>query len=164
MNKFLHAIAVLCGLISFAQNPGTDRFSDATAAYFKADREKIHLHPNKSVFTTGESIWFKGYITELKTGMPYGATTNVHLQLRDAQGKVLREILAFAEGSIFSGHIPIDKALPGGLYHIQAYTNFMNNFAEDESALVTISIINKEDGKFYDYAKTGPQMEVDFIP
>ncbi len=164
MNRILPVLFWLCGFVACAQNPlPTSKFPEAAAAYFKADREKIHLHLNKTVLQAGEKLWFKGYLTEIKNNLPYGATTNVHVQLKDTQGKVRYQLLAYAEGSVFTGFIPL-KGLEGGLYHVHAYTNFMNNFAEDESAMATISVIGEADGKFYDMAKLGDEMEISFHP
>src|SRR5690606_28955654 len=90
---------------------------------------------------------FKGYVTEKKSAQPYVNTVNVYVQLLDANGKSLKSHLLYAENSTFEGYMTLDNSLPTGLYYLQAYTNYMNNFSEDESSVFAIEIINPTENK-----------------
>ena len=118
--------------------------SQAITAYFQLDRETIHLHFNKGIYPTSETVWFKGYIIEKKF-QPTFPTTNVYLSLINSQGERVANQLLFAENNVFEGHLELAEDLPSGTYYVQAYTNFMNNFSEDESSIYTLKIVNTKD-------------------
>ena len=53
--------------------------------YYSLATENIHLHFNKSVYLTNETIWFKGYIIDKKSnGLNY-ETTNVYIRILDQE-------------------------------------------------------------------------------
>jgi len=135
--------------MSFAQaelNQNKQKIETAFAEFFKLDRENIHLHLNKSTYLNTDEIWFKGYIIEKKSKNPYVATSNVNIALIDDKGEKLKNYLFYADNSIFEGSLKIDKNLKTGTYYLQVYTNYMNNFSENESNFFEINIINPEDG------------------
>lgn len=131
-----------------SQNQTTENQSKIAAVldnYFDLEREAIHLHLDKSTFLNSEAIWFQGYIINRKNNKPY-FTTNVFVLLFDERGKQLSEKLIFASNGAFSGKIELDPKLDSGNYYIQVYTNWMNNFSENESTITKVRIINPEQG------------------
>lgn len=119
--------------------------------YFDLEREAIHLHIDKTSFITQESIWYQGYIINRKTNKPF-FTTNVFIVLYDQSGKALSEKLIYASNGVFSGSIELKPTYHSGKYYIQAYTNWMNNFSENESTIRQITLINPNEGS-KDYNK-----------
>ena len=113
--------------------------------YFDLEREAIHLHIDKTTFINNETIWYQGYIINRKTNKPY-FTTNVYVLLLDEKGNQLSEKLLFANNGTFSGKIDLNSKLDSGNYYIQVYTNWMNNFSENESTITKINVINPENG------------------
>jgi hypothetical protein len=133
---------------SFGQNNvGQDKIKIASVFenYFHLEREAIHLHLNKTVFLHKESIWFKGYVINKKDSKPL-FTTNIFILLLDANGNQVSEQLVFGTNGVFTGKIDLKNNLDSGKYYVQAYTNWMNNFSEDESSISTITIINPAQG------------------
>ncbi|MEW5674965.1 hypothetical protein ABGT15_01470 [Flavobacterium enshiense] len=128
-------------------NTNKIRINDALESYYKLDREKIHLHLNKNQFITTDDIWFKGYITEKKSGLPYDLTSNTYVNLLDENGLILQSQLFYAENSTFEGSFKLKKNFKTGVYYLQTYTNYMNNFSEDESSKYKIVIINPAEEK-----------------
>ncbi|HEX8268941.1 MAG TPA: hypothetical protein VF581_03535 [Flavobacterium sp.] len=153
--QFLSAILLLTTVATFSQTESANksRISTAITNYFKPDRENIHLHMNKNQYLSTEDIWFKGYIIEKKTGSPYGTTSNVFVQLLDEQGKYLNSKLYYAENSTFDGHFPLEDNYKTGVYYLQVYTNYMNNFTEDESSVYKIAVINPNEGQVVNTTK-----------
>ena len=115
--------------------------------YFKLDRENIHLHLNKNVYLTQESIWYTGYIIEKKY-RPTFQTTNVFVELLGENGQQIASQLHFAESNLFQGYISLDQSLASGRYYLRTYTNYMNNFAEDESSLYPIILLNPNEKNY----------------
>jgi hypothetical protein len=120
--------------------------STALENYFLLERENINLHLNKTTFLSNEKIWLKGYVVNRKTNQPFFNTTNVFALLYDDKGNKLFEKLLFAGNGTFTGNFELDKNLHSGDYYIQVYTNWMNNFWENESTVQKIKIINPNEG------------------
>jgi len=141
---------------SFSQaelNQNKEKISNTFTEFFKLDRENIHLHTNKTTYLSTDEIWFKGYITEKKSRKPYVSTSNVYITLIDGKGEKIKTYLFYAENSVFDGSIKLDENTNTGTYYLQVYTNYMNNFMEDESGIFEINIINPTDGKMLSTAK-----------
>lgn len=113
--------------------------------YFALEREAVHLHLDKTTFINNESVWFQGYIINRKTHKPF-FTSNIYILLLDENGKLLSEKLVYANSGVFSGKMDLGSKLKSGNYYIQAYTNWMNNFSEDESTVTKINVINPSEG------------------
>ncbi|ESU23339.1 hypothetical protein FEDK69T_15010 [Flavobacterium enshiense DK69] len=159
--KFLKIIPLFLTLafqnLTFSQaeiGQSNEKTSSVLSEYFKLDRENIHLHLNKNVFLPNDEIWFKGYIIEKKSKKGYSPTSNVNIALLDEKGTKLKTYLFYAENSTFEGNIKLDKNTTTGIYYLQVYTNYMNNFAEDESSVFEFKIINPNDGKTIPNTKT----------
>jgi hypothetical protein len=171
MIKFIACCLFFCYLISpalYSQSDANTNQEKITAAlndYFKMDRENIHLHLNKNSFLTDEAIWFKGYIIEKKTNTPYTATSNVYIALLDGNGEKIQTQLFFAENSVFDGTINLSSKLATGKYYLQVYTNYMNNFTEDESSIYEITIINPSENNYVDTKIINyKNLEIQFYP
>ncbi|MEM0575200.1 hypothetical protein [Flavobacterium polysaccharolyticum] len=113
--------------------------------YFSLDRENIHLHLNKNEFLTSENIWFKGYIANRKQTNATIKTTNIQIALLNEKGEKIQDHLFYANNNSFSGNINLNRKYPTGKYYLQVYTNWMNNFTEDESSTYPIIITNIEE-------------------
>jgi hypothetical protein len=112
--------------------------------YFKLERENIHVHFDKHVFLTTESIWFKGYVFHRKKNLPFFTTVNVYASLINSEGKIISNQLIYSNIGSFSGSFKLDDSLPSGKYFVQYYTNWMNNFSEDESAVYEVVVVNEK--------------------
>lgn len=146
-------------------NTEKEKINSTLNNYFALDRENIHLHLDKNVFITNEKIWFKGYVFDRKNNFPFINTSNVFAILADEKGNTLKQELLFADNGTFSGAFNLGNAYKSGTYYIHLYTNWMNNFSEDESAGFKISIINENDTSpplfdSLDYSK----INIDFYP
>lgn len=121
------------------------------ANYFELERENIHVQFNKTVFTVGETIWFKGYVIDKKTGLPNIKSSNILMEVFNSKGEKLEVKLLYAENSTFYGYYKTDKILDSGNYYFRFFTNYMNNFSEDESANYEITILqpDKDNSAFF---------------
>lgn len=113
--------------------------------YFFLERENIHLQLDKSVFISDEDVWFKGYVYHRKEEVPFFTTTNIYASLYDENGNRIKDKLLFSSMGSFSGKFELGDAFKSGNYYIQVFTNWMNNFKEDESSVFKFSVINKND-------------------
>ena len=132
---------------SFAQEDKKEKIAKAVTDYFTLERENIHVHLDKNIFTIDEAIWFKGYVFHRKKNVPFFSTINVFATLLDEEGKVVDSHLAYSNIGSFTGSFKLDKKLKSGRYYVQFFTNWMNNFTEDESYMYPITIVNGSDNK-----------------
>jgi len=141
-------VATLLFSTGYCQNSSDENRAKITSVfenYFNLEREAIHLHLNKTTFLSNETIWFKGYVINRKNSKPF-FTSNVFVLLLDEKGNQVSEQLVFASNGIFSGKIDLKPNMASGNYYIQTYTNWMNNFSEDESTISRVAIINPSQG------------------
>ncbi len=168
--KIIYTLVLIIGsTLSFSQpkNPleTKEKITSLFANYFALDRESIHLHINKTDFITSEKIWFKGYVLNRKTNTPSVKTTNVYAVLYDDKGMKIAQKLLFTSNGHFAGNFDVAENFESGDYYIQTYTNWMNNFTEDESNTRKINIINPSQGKLrLNTTPNSNTIKVDFFP
>lgn len=133
-------------LTVFAQENKKEQISKALEKYFFLERENIHVHLDKHVFLSNESIWFKGYVYHKKLDIPFFSCVNIFANLIDSDGNIIESQLLYGNLGNFSGSFKLNDHLESGKYYIQFYTNWMNNFTEDESSVYDVTIINPETG------------------
>ncbi len=164
-NYFVFIFCIFSSAIFCQQTTEESKSKIATILnnYFDLEREAIHLHIDKTTFINCEAIWYQGYIINRKTSMPY-FTTNVYVLLWDEKGNQLSEKLIYATNGTFSGKIDLGPKLDSGNYYIQVYTNWMNNFSENESTITKIQVINPSQG-IKNYKKINPEtLEISINP
>lgn len=113
--------------------------------YFDLDRENIHVQFNKTIYVNDEYIGFKGYVFRQKNNTPNPYTTNVRLVIYDDQEQIIQKQLLYTNNGIFVGGIHLNEKFKSGKYYFHFYTNWMNNFKEDDSFIQPIEIINKNE-------------------
>lgn len=148
--KFIIFFTLLCFNFSFSQDEVsvTQKISKKISDYYFYDRETIHLHLNKNQYFSNEEIWFKGYIYNRKSKLPFVETNNVYVLLLDANGNKIQTNLFFADQGVFSGSLKLKETIASGRYFIQTYTNWMNNFYENESSVFAFDVINTKDSDY----------------
>lgn len=149
--RLLLLLFVVFSSKSFSQNQEIkNQIATKLNSYFALERENIHLHLNKDIYLSDENIWFKGYTYNRKELLPFYKTMNVFVVLYNQTGTKISQQLAYANTGSFEGAFKNLEKLSSGNYYIQVYTNWMNNFQENESAIYPIKIINSENPNFFD--------------
>jgi hypothetical protein len=117
--------------------------------YFLYDRENIHVQFNKNSFVNNEDLAFKGYVYSKNNNVANENTTNVQLVVYDSQQNVIEKQLLYTNKGIFTGGIHLNDNFKSGFYYFHFFTNWMNNFREDDSFTQTIEIINKNETYYF---------------
>ena len=73
--------------------------------------EKFFIHTNKSIYFSGESIWFKAYVTNSDTNFPSLETTNLYINLYGPNRSLISSELFFVENGMANGRIELAKTL-----------------------------------------------------
>ncbi|MGV3461255.1 MAG: hypothetical protein ACO1N9_12460 [Flavobacterium sp.] len=165
LTKALTACLIFCLCFpALAQSNEKQKIETALTDYFTLERENFHVQFDKAIFFTNEKIWFKGYVYHRKKTIPFFNTTNIFASLIDSDGKIINTKLLYGNLGSFTGNFELDKNLKSGKYYIQVYTNWMNNFTEDESFVQELTIINENDNAGMVLGKKPSQINIAVTP
>ena len=142
--KLLFAFCCLLFCLNcFSQEPSNqEKIKTLLDTYFLDDREIIHVQFNKNIYLNVEDIAFKGYVFSKNNNMPSVNTSNIQLVVYNENQEVVLKQLLFGTKGMFAGGIHLNKNFKTGKYLFHFYTNWMNNFNEDDSFSQIIEINN----------------------
>jgi len=92
----------------------------------KAPQEKIHIHFDNSLYTPGQTIWFKAYL--LKGNEISEISKNFYIDWFDENGKLVDRTIAPIIGACASGNFTVPQKFSGNHLQVLAYTKWMLNF------------------------------------
>jgi murein DD-endopeptidase MepM/ murein hydrolase activator NlpD len=138
MLKQLLAIHILIfGVVSCLTAQNID---DWILANEKNPVEKIYIHTDAENYFTGDTVWFKIYLTDSRSGQLIPRAENVYVNLLDGSGtSAIQQVLLCANGQASGSFTVSDKMKPGN-YLLQAYTNYLFNFSPDSYFYKQIAI------------------------
>jgi hypothetical protein len=152
MKIYITIIASFC--LGFFQNLHSQSNSSLTSKkeivgkylqnYFHLDRQIIHVQFNKQLFINNEDITFKGYVFNKNKKALEENTFNVQLIIYDNQKQIIDKQLILCKNGIFTGGVHLNDKFKSGKYNFQFFTNWMNNFIENDSFVQTIEIIDRD--------------------
>lgn len=122
--NILLLVCLLCSLKSIAQAEKIDSILEAQSKRYQP--EKVHIHFDKSVYSKGETIWFKAYL--LSGTRPSELSKNFYADFYDANGVLLKHFVTPIYQSSAKGQFEIPANFSGGFIHVKAYTKWMINF------------------------------------
>ena len=94
--------------------------------------EKIYLHTDRSVYSKGDTIWFRAYLANAVNNQPELVSRYVYAELIDPFGSVVKRVkIRQDQDKYFDGYLPIDAFVPVGEYVLRAYTRYMENAGEE---------------------------------
>ncbi len=134
INRVLGCAAVifLCGGFGF----NADNFNEKIVRTLKKfieefPQEKVFLHIDKTYYLSGESIWFKAYLTAGSFNQLSPLSKTLYVELINSKNeKVSTRIIQIKDG-VGWGDISLLADLPSGNYLLRAYTNWMRNFSQN---------------------------------
>lgn len=160
-------VALVCVLIAngvSAQAFPEDSITKKFDAYRKqAMQEKVYVRTDRSIYLTGELMWFKVYCVDGYNNKPLDVSKVVYVEMLNQDNEpVLQRKIEMQDG-IGAGSMFVPAALSAGNYQIRAYTNWMKNFSPDYFFHSTISVVNTF-VKTGAPTKTGPAYDAQFFP
>ncbi|MES2575889.1 MAG: hypothetical protein V4572_13175 [Bacteroidota bacterium] len=143
--KFSFTICSLLIFIqSFSQINNQENIKNIIETYFHYDRESIYVQFNKTTYVNNEDIAFKGYVINKHKSLPAN-TSNVQLAIYNEQKQLIHKQLLFTSSGTFEGGIHLNEKFTSGKYYFHFYTNWMNNFIEDDTFTQSVEIINRNE-------------------
>ncbi|WP_431123389.1 hypothetical protein [Flagellimonas flava] len=104
--------------------------------------EKIYVHTNKEIYPKTDIVWFKVYVAT-KTNMPALTTTLVYVDLFDSDGNLIETNNVLINKGVGVGQFFLSEDLPGKDVYLQAYTNYMKNFGEENVYHHRLDLLDK---------------------
>jgi hypothetical protein len=148
-SHFVVSFLLLITSFCFAQTQeNSAKIENITKSYFNLNRENFYLQFNKSVYINTETVYFKGYVFDKTNADLNNETTNVHVDFYTKQGIKIESKLLYCSNGEFEGFFMLNSDLESQFYYFQVYTNWCNNFSEDESGIFSIEIIHPNTGRF----------------
>ena len=127
-------------------------------------QEKVYLQFDNTSYYSSETIWFKAFVVNAST-LERAQSKVLYVDLLSPEGVVLKQqkikiVAGQADGCIplLDGSTAQARDLrgvlgyPSGFYEVRAYTNYMQNFGDENifSRVFAIYDRPKEDGNYYD--------------
>lgn len=146
MKKILH-ILILIQISYFAYAQQSKLAQEMYSFVSSKMEEKLFLHIDKETCQPGDTIWFRGFLTDANQNKPADYSSYIYVEIFDRQDSVyIREkIERSGEDSLFLGCIAIPENLQQGEYFLRSYTYYMQNQEETFYDTKRIRVINPFD-------------------
>jgi len=107
--------------------------------------EKVYLHTDRDLFSSGENLWYKAYAV-LGEGHQFSLASRViHVDLIAPNNKILVSQTHELINGKATGSIVLPKDLFSGNYQLRSYTNWMRNFDQDLFYTKTLKVVGETD-------------------
>jgi hypothetical protein len=146
---FLFLILVTSSLISQTKQEKVTEDFIAKNPYFNSYQEELFfLHTNKTVYFSGEKIWFAAYVLNKSDEKPSTITKNLHVNLYDTNFKLIEQKLYYVKDGKATGQFKLLENLISGNYYLELDTNWNRNFKKGTITKIEIvNLINQQDQK-----------------
>jgi hypothetical protein len=92
--------------------------------------EKVYLHTDRPLYSSGDDIWFAAYLVNGQTNQPTTNSNNLYVELISPESQIVsREVVRLDNGT-GKGDFHLKDSIVGGTYRIRAYTKWMLNFGD----------------------------------
>lgn len=105
-------------------------------------QEKVFLDTDRSLYITGETIWFSAYCTDAAVHIPTDLSKVLNIELIDAEGQSVKQERIELSGGFGKGQMFVSPDIKSGNYMLRAFTNWMKNFDHSFVFQKTVNIIN----------------------
>ncbi|MBO0936811.1 hypothetical protein J2I47_09675 [Fibrella sp. HMF5335] len=144
MNRHLPILFFLVSLptLVLAQQPLTalqQRFANYQQQHLV---EKLFVHTDRSVYTSGESIWFRLFYIDGSSHRPLNVSKVAYLELIDKDQKAVLQTKIALDSGRGAGSLIVPTALPSGHYVLRTYTHWMKSVSPDFLSEKPVTIIN----------------------
>lgn len=127
--------------------------------------EKVYLHIDRQLYSSGDDIWFKAYLVNAKTNRLIDNSNNLYVELISPDSRILKRLAIRVRNGLGFGDFHLRDSLPTGNYIVRAYTNWMRNFGETFFFEREIRIENFAERNNNSKAKpAGENVDVQFFP
>ena len=95
--------------------------------------EKVYVHTDRTLYKSGEAVWFAVYVRDGLTLEPSPKSDIVYVEWLSPKGTIEKKLTLLVENGVAQGDIQLSPEAKGGMYKIKAYTNWQRNFLPSNS-------------------------------
>lgn len=126
--------------------------------------EKLFLHLDRPLYTTGETMWFKAYAVDGTHAQPLKLSKVAYVEVLDHDNRAVLQAKVPLKDAIGQGAFTLPATLASGTYTVRAYTNWMKNFGPDAYFHSSVTILNMLTASGAVANKDSTAYEVQFFP
>lgn len=135
MKKYIYIILLMV-LPILLISASMDDFPDILQKYLityngKLPQEKVYIQTDKTFYKPSETIYFKTFLVNATNNKMSATSDIVYIELRDPWGNVIQKREAGTIDGATNSSFYLGADVPGGIYKMVAYTNWMKNFGEN---------------------------------
>jgi TonB-dependent SusC/RagA subfamily outer membrane receptor len=136
MPRFILSLLIASiGLMTAFQFPVDEflkKISEQLAAYQRAlPQEKIYLHLDKPLYQPGDMLWIKAYVLSANDLTSKPMSDVLYVNLINPRGTIEQSLTLRLNEGLGNSNFLIPKNSAGGIYKVQAYTQWQKNFGEN---------------------------------
>jgi len=120
----------------------------------KTINETVYLHTDRELYAPADTLWFKAYIRDLGDLSRTERSRTLFVKLLDEQGDIMDSGRFIIENADATGQFVLSHELKEGVYYLNVYSSWMQNYAPDHLYTKKILVRNER--------RKGPQMVVNF--
>jgi hypothetical protein len=105
-------------------------------------KEEIYIQTDRDIYITGEQMWLKVCKLSRLNSTPANESKVAYLELLDNSGNIIKQLKVSVDGYSGGASLRLSDTLTTGNYLIRAYSNWMQNYPEDQFFYKYISVIN----------------------
>ena len=126
-NSMLFILLLFC-CSSYGQMNTEDVSLKVYEQLLKFPQEKIYLHIDKDTYVSGETIWFRAYLTDaLQHIEDLALSRYLYVDLVNPEGKVVYNYqIRPDEHGLYHNNIVLAEDMPEGYYLLRSYTRYMS--------------------------------------
>jgi len=158
MKIILYAIAVMFSATSFAQNTPQEKLDTFSARFVSSirthEKQHVYLATDKSVYSNGESLWFKAFLINDITDKINDSSKFLFVDMVDNKDNVIKTLILDAANKQTDSRISLPPTLPSGNYWLRGYTREILKTGPENICIKPIYVINRTDDSNF---KTQPK-------
>lgn len=163
------ALIAFCLVSAFAARAQGGSVSDTLKLRFNlfsvlCSPEKVYLHYDRSCYTAGESIWFKGWVQEASRLSSLPPSNFLYAEVLDERGDAVVRVKIKRSGNGFPGCLELPDNLKTGYYTLRAYTLWQLNGDQGYLFNDRIRIIGSAEKKERSPEPHPGEVEISFWP
>jgi len=120
-------------------------------------QERVYLHLDNASYFLGDTLWFKGYVTQSGQNRTGTVSTVLYVELLTQEGTLVDSRKLKLEEGQCHGEIAFPSHCPAGFYEIRAYTRYMMNWGGDWAFSRVLPVYDKphDEGDYSQTTMTG---------
>jgi len=107
-------------------------------------QEKVHLQTDRSVYSPGDTLWFKPYLVHATFHTPLRLSRYLYTELISPKDSVVKRVMLRTDSNLMRGNISLPEQLPDGVYTLRAYTAYMAAGNQDYLFQRSIQILSPQ--------------------